>query len=210
MTIKFNGELEIDTERGVVYFHVKNPATAFSIGTVTLLRICQLPTPVPTDRQLDITHMYGANWMNKQQLTGCDSCGQDKPVETVAVSYADGTPSSLNLCVDCRTTPPAATPILEGDWCGTGRLERLMEERRQASANAAKPKLPLYDDMACINCGEHVDPTQPYQKLAVYAQQVGGRNSGQMEELESWPICGECAGDGQPAALMEYVKYSLS
>jgi hypothetical protein len=68
MTISIEGELEIDQERGVIYFH------SFNSGT-TLLRICQLPKPIPDPRwiitngsvlktgsMLDITHMYGADW----------------------------------------------------------------------------------------------------------------------------------------------------
>ena len=50
---KVNGQLEIDHRRGVIYFH--------SDKGLTLLRICQLPTPIPTE-ELDITHMYGCNW----------------------------------------------------------------------------------------------------------------------------------------------------
>lgn len=59
MTIKFEGELEIDQARGVIYFHDKNG--------VTLLRVCRLPTPIPQpgkfeSHMLDITHMHGASW----------------------------------------------------------------------------------------------------------------------------------------------------
>lgn len=47
------GELEIDPERGVIYFHAANGRT--------LLRICQLPTPIPL-RALDISHGWGCDW----------------------------------------------------------------------------------------------------------------------------------------------------
>lgn len=57
MTVK--GELEIDSERGVIYFHANEPNES---GGVTILRICRLPKPIPTDCQLDITHMHGTNW----------------------------------------------------------------------------------------------------------------------------------------------------
>lgn len=65
MTIRIKGELEIDQERGVIYFHQDSGITA--------LRICSLPTPIPnpkynkrlkatTPTMLDITHMYGCSW----------------------------------------------------------------------------------------------------------------------------------------------------
>lgn len=68
MTIRIDGELEIDQERGVIYFHSAMTGT-------TVLRICQLPKPIPdprwiirngaiqqTGRMLDIAHMFGADW----------------------------------------------------------------------------------------------------------------------------------------------------
>lgn len=68
MTILIDGQLEIDQERGVIYFHSQVTGT-------TALRICSLPKPIPDPRwiirngdvkkmgiTLDITHMYGANW----------------------------------------------------------------------------------------------------------------------------------------------------
>ena len=51
----YSGELEIDRNRGVIYFH-----TAEDEAT-TLLRICSLPTPIPQGF-LDIFHMKGQNW----------------------------------------------------------------------------------------------------------------------------------------------------
>lgn len=61
MTLKLDGQLEIDTERGVIYFHA---AQGF-----TMLRICRLPAPIPdpypngeVGTLLDITHMHGTNW----------------------------------------------------------------------------------------------------------------------------------------------------
>lgn len=68
MKISIEGELEIDQERGVIYFHSH-------MTGVTVLRICRLPSPIPdprwiikngsvkqTGKMLDITHMYGADW----------------------------------------------------------------------------------------------------------------------------------------------------
>ena len=43
MTITIDGQLEIDQDRGVIYFH------SFNTG-ITALRICQLPTPIPDPR----------------------------------------------------------------------------------------------------------------------------------------------------------------
>lgn len=57
-----DGTLEIDHERGVIYFHSNEGWTA--------LRICRLPKPIPTfptrvGVMLDITHMHGCDWGNK-------------------------------------------------------------------------------------------------------------------------------------------------
>ena len=60
MTLKIKGELEIDRERGVIYFHSNQGHTA--------LRICNLPTPVPTtdfDSGMDITFGVGCSWKGK-------------------------------------------------------------------------------------------------------------------------------------------------
>jgi len=57
------GMLEIDSQRGVIYFHTADILAVMAYG-VTPLRICRLPTPVPT-RQLDITHMHGCSWLGE-------------------------------------------------------------------------------------------------------------------------------------------------
>ncbi len=50
-TVTIKGELEIDQERGVIYFH----AYEGNLKGLSQLRISQLPTPVPTRRFLDIS-----------------------------------------------------------------------------------------------------------------------------------------------------------
>lgn len=70
MTIKIKGELEIDQERGVIYFHCgKRGIERFNQPTV--LRICRLPVPIPKPDAgfaglLDTTHMMGCNWKRGQ------------------------------------------------------------------------------------------------------------------------------------------------
>jgi len=63
---KIDGQLEIDHTRGVIYFH------SFEDGH-TVLRICRLPTPIPSDSDsdtfLDITYGYGVNWKGERQIT---------------------------------------------------------------------------------------------------------------------------------------------
>jgi hypothetical protein len=44
MIRKYSGELEIDTDRGVIYFHLNRPEDVQELNTVTMLRICRLPT----------------------------------------------------------------------------------------------------------------------------------------------------------------------
>lgn len=58
------GQLEIDHERGVIYFHLTNGNDIRSLMVITALRICNLPKPIPQiqDRTLDITHMVGCDW----------------------------------------------------------------------------------------------------------------------------------------------------
>jgi hypothetical protein len=56
------GYLEIDSKRGVIYFHGKDG--------ITLLRICHLPKSIPNPSKsgmLDITHMYGCNWKEEEK-----------------------------------------------------------------------------------------------------------------------------------------------
>ena len=61
-SIKIDGELEIDQDRGVIYFH--------SSKGITLLRICNLPRPIPepNEEALDITHMFNASWRGIRKL----------------------------------------------------------------------------------------------------------------------------------------------
>jgi hypothetical protein len=59
----FKGELEIDHERGVIYFHLTGKRDIKTTETISLLRICRLPKiPFPLRDILDITHMFGCNW----------------------------------------------------------------------------------------------------------------------------------------------------
>lgn len=60
-TITIPGELEIDPNRGVIYFHTSDEKIAAKYGSVSILRICQLPRPIPP-RAMDITFEYGCNW----------------------------------------------------------------------------------------------------------------------------------------------------
>ena len=72
-TTRIQGQLEIDHDRGVIYFHMGGPADPSSddidysdmlakYGTVTILRICRLPTPIPVHEQLDIAMGHGCSW----------------------------------------------------------------------------------------------------------------------------------------------------
>jgi len=55
MTLHFKGELEIDTNRGVIYFHSEEYGR-------TMLRICRLPK-IPADTTfIDLTHMWGVSF----------------------------------------------------------------------------------------------------------------------------------------------------
>ena len=55
-TSEYSGILEIDHDRGVIYFHTDDERN--KSGTVSMLRICSLPS-IPDDVSIDITHMSG-------------------------------------------------------------------------------------------------------------------------------------------------------
>jgi hypothetical protein len=102
MTTKYDGQLEIDAERGVIYFHSKETGW-------TLLRICQLPTPIPVPHQpavttnqfppppqlLDVTFGRGVSWE--------DLLPVERRLETrvQAIRYATGLRELAN---DVKTT----------------------------------------------------------------------------------------------------------
>lgn len=57
MATEYHGVLEVDTDRGVIYFHDSDP----DAPSVTVLRICGLKglrLPEATE-MIDITHMVG-------------------------------------------------------------------------------------------------------------------------------------------------------
>lgn len=59
--IQIQGVLEIDYERGVIYFHDNETG-------ITRLRICRLPIPIPEFVEtIDITHSFGATYTTKSQ-----------------------------------------------------------------------------------------------------------------------------------------------
>ncbi len=64
------GELEVDHQRGYVYFHCF--ADTYLKGdtpTFTPLRICSLPKPIPKEWPLDIIHMVRCSWSGKNEAT---------------------------------------------------------------------------------------------------------------------------------------------
>ncbi len=61
--MEIEGVLEIDRSRGVIYFHSKEGRT--------VLRICNLPAPIPKDaikEGLDITHMFNCSWSGESKF----------------------------------------------------------------------------------------------------------------------------------------------
>jgi hypothetical protein len=61
----------------------------------------------------------------------------------------------------------------------------------------------------CINCAEPVLKAQPHKVLEVIVRQQGGRDSGTLEVLESWPLCASCQRS-QPVTLSRYVALRLA
>lgn len=71
-TTEIQGMLEIDHDRGVIYFHAGKKDFIMQNNVVTVLRICSLPKPIPQVRDhgcLDITHMKCADW-GKDKVDG--------------------------------------------------------------------------------------------------------------------------------------------
>ena len=64
---RYDGELEVDSDRGVIYFHVSDDKIAWKFGCISILRISSLPTPIP-EVPLDITHMHGVSWNHESTL----------------------------------------------------------------------------------------------------------------------------------------------
>jgi len=60
------GTLEIDHDRGVIYFHV-DTSLIKEMKLVTLLRICSLPKPIPKDTFLDVSHDGVCSWGNSKE-----------------------------------------------------------------------------------------------------------------------------------------------
>jgi hypothetical protein len=79
------GELEICHKRGVIYFHTTDEEIAKKYGSVTILRICQLPKPIP-ECVIDITHMIGVDYA--PLCTFC-TCGADRTGPSAEAHDAD-------------------------------------------------------------------------------------------------------------------------
>lgn len=64
MRTEIKGTLEIDHDRGVMWFHADGSEME-KCGTITVFRICSLPRPIPqvgNGLMLDVTHMYGTSF----------------------------------------------------------------------------------------------------------------------------------------------------
>lgn len=61
MNSTIQGQLEIDHERGVIYFHANEPEWIGAHRLVTVLRICRLGKIPEEHGMIDITHMVGIN-----------------------------------------------------------------------------------------------------------------------------------------------------
>ena len=54
----YKTETEIDYERGVIYVHLSNPKDVEKQNLITLIRICQLPKPIPFGQLIDINAVW--------------------------------------------------------------------------------------------------------------------------------------------------------
>ena len=99
-SIKIKGELEIDSERGVIYFHTSDlEVLEKNQGQSTILRICHLPKPIPTSMMLDITHMMGCNWSGEKNCPVCNGRGTK-----LVQSFASASKQITQTCGECKGT----------------------------------------------------------------------------------------------------------
>ena len=68
--MKFEGELEINERKGIVYFHLTKEEDIEKYNIQTLLRICCLPEIPDRVNFLDITHMVGCSWQVNRPKRG--------------------------------------------------------------------------------------------------------------------------------------------
>jgi hypothetical protein len=84
---EIKGILEIDENRGVMYFHDESTG-------MTSLRICRLPTPIPNPvrgEMLDIIHGHGVSWNPSDTLSK-----NDNPLDVNFMNHIMGQISLLN------------------------------------------------------------------------------------------------------------------
>lgn len=67
MSKSYKGILEVDHERGVIYFHCSEKKVIQEMGSITLLRICRLKTPIPENNLIDVTVGVGVNFFKKEE-----------------------------------------------------------------------------------------------------------------------------------------------
>jgi hypothetical protein len=60
---------------------------------------------------------------------------------------------------------------------------------------------------ACINCELPIPRDARWKMLEVVSRYSGG---GDLEVLQSWPLCPDCDTGLSPLDVVEYVRYALS
>lgn len=120
-TKSYHAIMEIDSERGVIYIHS-------AVKGHTLLRICQLPSPIPDPgaygQGIDITHMKGCGWRDpaSQTVVGASPKQLEQAMEralillrTALLSVGSNSPESAGgWCVHCQAKMRAGEPHAEG------------------------------------------------------------------------------------------------
>lgn len=54
MNVTLKGVLEVQGDRGVIYFHLADADDALKYGAVTVLRVCNLPPITKLDGLIDV------------------------------------------------------------------------------------------------------------------------------------------------------------
>jgi hypothetical protein len=100
---QIDGTLEIDHDRGVIWFHANEVS---KYGTITVFRMCKLPRPIPelgNGLMLDVTHLHGTSWSKPylvQYYLSGDMEYSFKSIE--AKSYEEAVQKLLEIHFDAK------------------------------------------------------------------------------------------------------------
>lgn len=130
MSQKYQCEIEVDNERGVIYTHLITNGQ-------TVLRICNLPKPIPTigpmKEFLDITHMVGTNWNGAMKVVNADRISKKTAIK---INYLIGEMVvKYETLIEPSALKIALTDPIPKEWDGRVPMviREILEIRKQIS-----------------------------------------------------------------------------